>query len=88
MATGIDVLNTDNDAIEVYPNPTTAVVNFHSKNLSKVENVILFDILGNKLLEWKEIPENGIDISKFTKGNYFVQIKTNTALTIKKISLQ
>lgn len=88
VATGIDVLNTDNDAIEVYPNPTTAVVNFHSKNLSKVENVILFDILGNKLLEWKEIPENGIDISKFTKGNYFVQIKTNTALTIKKISLQ
>lgn len=88
VATGIDVLNTDNDAIEVYPNPTTSVVNIRSKNSSRVENVILFDILGNKLLELNEIPENGIDISKFTKGNYFVQIKTNTALTIKKISLQ
>lgn len=88
VATGIDVLNTDNDAIEVYPNPTTSVVNIRSKNSSRVENVILFDILGNKLLELNEIPENGIDISKFTKGNYFVQIKTKTALTIKKISLQ
>lgn len=88
VATGIDVLNTDNDAIEVYPNPTTSVVNIRSKNSGRVENVILFDILGNKLLELNEIPVNGIDISKFTKGNYFVQIKTNTALTIKKISLQ
>jgi hypothetical protein len=88
VATGIDVLNTDNDAIEVYPNPTTSVVNIRSKNSGRVENVILFDILGNKLLELNEIPENGIDISKFTKGNYFVQIKSNTALTIKKISLQ
>ncbi len=88
VATGIDVLNTDNDAIEVYPNPTTSVVNIRSKNSGRVENVILFDILGNKLLELSEIPENGIDISKFTKGNYFVQIKSNTSLTIKKISLQ
>lgn len=62
--------NHGEDFIDVYPNPTSGIVNIYYQN---VEKVLVYDITGKMLAEHKS---NTIDINEFKKGIYILKIYT------------
>jgi hypothetical protein len=77
--TGVsDNLNLSNSDIQIYPNPASEVlfVNFENKNISNGE-LVVFDFIGNEIYRQSianSINRIDLNISAFSKGNYFVQI--------------
>ncbi len=70
--------------VNCYPNPAHHFVRIESQDI--IENITIFNQLGQKI---KSIDYNQmIDISKLSKGMYFLNIKTDRGLTIKKIIKQ
>ncbi len=62
---------TDNK-FSVYPNPSS---DFISINSNLISNIIVFNILGNKVLEIENYQQNNkIDVSKLENGIYFISI--------------
>ncbi len=67
------------ETIEIYPNPTLDKVNILCEDLVSVE---LLNVYGRKLFETtlKEI-----DLNKYSKGIYFIKIRTKKQILTKKI---
>ncbi|MEJ5286140.1 MAG: hypothetical protein CH6_4411 [Candidatus Kapaibacterium sp.] len=63
----------ETQGISIYPNPTPDIIFVNSKE--KIENVEVFDILGNSLLKTNNFI---IPIDKFPNGLYFLSIKTQS----------
>ncbi|WP_196895131.1 DUF5689 domain-containing protein [Aureivirga marina] len=78
----VDALNVNefelNNAISMYPNPTSSGV----VNLSKASSYEVYDMLGRKVLEGEKA--NTINVSTLTKGSYVVRLEgTNAKLIVK-----
>jgi hypothetical protein len=69
--------NEQNEAL-LFPNPSQDVVYFSTENISSAE---VFNAKGQSILYQKNNLKNGIDVSKFPIGIYFVKMK----LSNKKI---
>lgn len=69
--------------LTLYPNPSSNYI--YIKNLNKIQDFEIYNILGNKLLEVKYKPNLPIDVSNLSKGVYFLKSKIgNTTLKIIK----
>jgi hypothetical protein len=79
---GIDDFTSNDLNSFVFPNPTEGVVNFKEK----VDKVILFDINGKTLKEFKDA--NNADLSEFQNGVYFLNLTTNSKSSTKKVILK
>lgn len=79
--------NTKEDFIsklEVYPNPTNAVVNIKSKlTIDKVE---VYSILGNKVAVFKNT--NTLNLNKIKPGIYILKINSDEKTTNKKVVIK
>jgi len=71
---------TEIEKIKIYPNPVIDVVKIKGKN--KVDKIEIFDVTG-KLIS--EIMGSEADLSKFSKGEYFLNIHTNNKIISQKI---
>ncbi|MDW5290304.1 carbohydrate-binding protein [Formosa sp. PL04] len=82
---GINDPNTS-DAINVFPNPITNVLNINRAIGAQVE---IFDTLGKLILK-KDLSSNAatIDTSRLKAGLYFVRLKNDNGTVIKKIVKQ
>ena len=68
---------------ELYPNPVKNV--FHIQGDLKTEKVLLFDLNGRKIMEWKN-PNRTYDISNLKNGIYFIEIHSlNNLICYEKI---
>ncbi|NIF04500.1 T9SS type A sorting domain-containing protein [Chryseobacterium sp. Tr-659] len=65
--------------VSVYPNPTSDFVNIKSKD--DVASIALFSIDGRKLAE--NYRENGMDLSKYSSGVYFLHIVLKGGISFK-----
>ena len=65
------LLSEDNNDVIIFPNPVNTYLHINTKSnlFSQIE---IFDSIGKKILS-KELFENGIDISSFPKGIYFIK---------------
>lgn len=72
--------------IKVYPNPATSQITVEAENL---ESISIVDMLG-KTVYTNDNPNSKevIDISKLTKANYFITIKTVDGEITKNISIK
>lgn len=68
------VINTEiiNENLTFYPNPTNSILNFNTSITNK--NISLYDITGKNLTDFIMINENSIDLTKLSKGTYFIKI--------------
>ena len=85
-----EVLNLENKSIskqiELHPVPTSKIVNLKIDTSVKVEHIYIYNALG-KLV--KELSSNQkIDISNFSNGMYFIRIKTDKGIGVKRIIKQ
>jgi len=83
-------LNDLSDAgISIYPNPTDGVVNIDFSEIIDMWKVTITDISGKQMLEITELfKQNRIDLTQYSKGVYFIKIKTNHKVYVEKIVLQ
>ena len=70
-----------NEKIAVAPNPTTNNLNISLPNNIQLENSIIFNLLGQKILENNS---NKIDVTNLSSGVYSIQVKTDAGLVVKK----
>jgi M6 family metalloprotease-like protein len=76
----------DENAITIYPNPTTGKLNIVSDEL-RIENIEIFDVYGRKVFEQKaeSRKQNEIDITNLSTGIYMVTIHTDKGVVNKKV---
>lgn len=71
----------------VYPNPASETISLDAGN-QVVNEVRLFDILGNKVLEINPSKTGDIRLESLTNGIYFLECTTNLGVFSKKIVKQ
>jgi hypothetical protein len=78
-ATGIS--NNNTSKLTIYPNPTTDFLNIKGSYAS----INIYDVFGKLVLTSKS--RKSIDVSNLSNGVYFVNINTENAITVKKITI-
>ncbi len=73
--------------IAIYPNPASHTLHLDLSDEMKIQQVVLFDILGKKVLEQPYI-ENSISVSELPKGTYILKIVTADGVHTEKILIQ
>lgn len=72
------------DNLEIYPNPTSNIININSKNNLKIEAIQITDMNGRIIKETKQ-STNAINTSELNTGVYFLRITTNQGTGTTKI---
>jgi len=88
MLWGVDGL--DNTDIQIYPNPSSGIVNIDIKNNHNTTEFAVFNILGEEILN-KKIDKSGkmlLDLSTYKKGVYIIKITSNNQSLIKNIIIE
>lgn len=78
-------LSTNESVLEnfnIYPNPTSDILNISLENNLVLEQVTIYNNLGQVV---KATTENVIDLSDLAKGLYFVEVTTNQGKATKKV---
>lgn len=84
----VDEFNLSN-IVSVYPNPSNSgefQLNLNQLNKNKEYKIAVFDALGKVLMQ-KEVNfiDDSVNLQKYTKGIYFLQIKSDNQLVTKKL---
>ncbi|CAN5618435.1 hypothetical protein BH11BAC1_BH11BAC1_20120 [soil metagenome] len=86
---GVNIIEFDKDAFQIYPNPNAGLVNIQCSNDLKSEvKIIVSDLSGRAVFtEHKSISKGNckISLSDITDGVYFITIQSEKILVTKKI---
>lgn len=83
--TGTNALNENEvNLIEIYPNPTSGIVQLDYMNLEENVEVSVYNLLGEQLTESSNKPAT-IDLSSFGVGTYFISVKAIDKAAIYKV---
>ena len=90
--TGINTLNKV-DGVVVYPNPAVSSFAIEAQGFDGKLNYSLTDIAGRELKSGEIISTNGIiketiDVTDFSKGIYFLQLRDGVNTYVRKINVQ
>ncbi|MBQ1652729.1 MAG: T9SS type A sorting domain-containing protein, partial [Bacteroidales bacterium] len=66
--------------INIFPNPTTGIVNIEAEGLNKV---VVYDVTGRMMMSVAN--ESTIDISNLEAGVYFFSVETENGSAMKKL---
>ncbi|MDR0206488.1 MAG: T9SS type A sorting domain-containing protein [Bacteroidales bacterium] len=81
----LNVIESTETSIKIYPNPTGSELKIVSGKL-KVDNIEIYDVFGKKVgVSRAIVPETTIDVSHLSAGIYFVKINTEAGEVIKKV---
>jgi endonuclease I len=85
---GIDKINAEN--LIVYPNPTSDKVFVELNTDLIIKSITVYNLIGEKITEVKDINANKytLDLGRFLKGYYVVQINGSNFSTARKIMLK
>lgn len=81
------LIDVDLNSIEIYPNPTSEIINV-KLNQQLVSKAMIYDLLGNKMIEKEIKAETQINISQLPSGIYFLEIDNASGRSIKKFIRQ
>lgn len=77
----------ESSKISIFPNPVLSLFSIQTYSSEKIEHLVVYDLLGNRVFEKKinhAEEANNIDLSKLRSGQYFVQVRTNIGLVNRK----
>ncbi len=77
----------------IYPNPTTGIVNIEFANISEDTKVKLFNVLGEIVAEKIVVKSDSkttlkVDLSSFAKGIYFIELESEKSIVNRKLLLR
>lgn len=92
VATGIDLVSSENNFIDVYPNPTSGLFTIEQNVLTNKEiKVSIYNTIGTALVS-TIINSNeritNLDITSLAKGVYIIAFETDDNLSFEKIILE
>lgn len=74
---------------EIFPNPTSGILNYSISNVQDDITITVFDVVGKKVYCKLEVGSNSIsgfvDLSSKPKGVYFFEIETTSGKTVQKV---
>ena len=79
------------DKIAIVPNPSNGVFTISKNNQTSISKVTIFDINGKvvKVVDSElNFDTTTVDLSKFSKGVYFMEIANETDKVVRKIILE
>ncbi|WP_420379934.1 T9SS type A sorting domain-containing protein [Gilvibacter sp.] len=82
---GLSVSEFDFSTISLSPNPTEGVFSIHGTDGSNLIEVQLYSLSGQKLMQFNSTV---VDVSGLAAGIYFVQIKTDAGIAVKRLIKQ
>ncbi len=90
QSSALDINNNLNSNISIYPNPTSSYIKFSNKSNLKFESIQINSVSGRICYKNNEVKSiDRIDLSDFSEGVYFIQIKLSDGNTYhNKIILQ
>ena len=73
------------NAVTVYPNPTTGIVQIMNSEL-RIKNLEVYDVYG-KLLNVMSVNDHNaaLDLTGYAKGTYFVRVATDKGVVTKRV---
>lgn len=78
--------NTSNDAISIFPNPTSGILNVTAVEVAS--SIEVFNVIGEKVYSNTLVKGNNVvDLSGLSNGAYFVKMNSNGQITTKKVVL-
>ena len=85
QSTGIEPENSMNEKVELYPNPTSGVINIKSSMM--IREIQITDIIGKVLFDQTNSSDqiNRIDLSAYKQGIYFVKFYSGSAYETYKV---
>ena len=87
--TSISDNSSDNNSVNIYPNPTSGRINVVVNNGNNINEVVVLDITGNVLMSESVNTNNiSLDLSSFAKGLYLVKVVTAEDSFVKKVVLK
>ena len=88
---GVSEIDTEDDALVVYPNPATEKIHFKIKDISTIKQlgIVIYDQTGRLIFQTiTNTPDVGIDVSQWSKGFYTANIYEGQRIIHKKIIIQ
>lgn len=79
---GIEELDLINSQIKLFPNPSTAFINI--SGLTKVEKYVIYNVIGEKVIDGILYNNEKIDIQNITNGLYFLKLENGNILSFIK----
>jgi hypothetical protein len=78
--------------MKIYPNPRNGVFNFKLKHVLKSDiNISISDVYGkviaNKFIDGKNLSEELIDLSEFSKGIYILKVQFESQFYLQKLQI-
>lgn len=64
--------------IEIYPNPVNDILNINTKQ--SINNITIYNLIGQSVASYKDLTNNKIDVSLFSKGLYILNAEINGAI--------
>ena len=80
---GINEIGNGNLNMSIYPNPTTGILNVSCSATPK--EIFITDVIGQRVFTLPKQNERRIDISSFPSGIYFLNVKTERGVLVRKI---
>ncbi len=81
--------NISNDAIDIYPNPTSEFVNVTVANQSNaVGQVFVYNVIGKLVLSQEGVINRRVDLSHLDDGVYTLQAQYDGKVSTKKLVIQ
>lgn len=71
------------NSLSLYPNPVKDMLNFTTKE--PIKSIAIFNLLGQKVLEYNSINNNQINLSILANGTYIAKILTESGINAIKI---
>lgn len=86
---GIDDIIAGKNAITLYPNPTTDIVTIESQNNLSMEQVTVYNVLGQTVYQNAPMSQfkHSINVSKMASGVYTIHVRTNNGVIIRKFEI-
>ncbi|MGB0167569.1 MAG: T9SS type A sorting domain-containing protein, partial [Luteibaculum sp.] len=83
--TGLDQLN--QSIINIYPNPTDGLLQVRTTN--PVQTLKLYDSMGKEILALEDLPkEFELDLRKYSRGIFLLQIESSEGIISRKIQIK
>lgn len=85
--TDIDKLSVESSELKVYPNPVSEILNIEFVSSNKVEDLIIYDMLGKEIIQEELKIKNSatsIDLKELPRGVYFIKVGSEVRRFVKE----
>ncbi|WP_299118769.1 T9SS type A sorting domain-containing protein [uncultured Winogradskyella sp.] len=87
----LGVLSTEEfsaSSFKVYPNPTTSNITIKSSDLSQIDSVELYNILGKRVFAASSLINDSINVSEIASGVYLLKVNSGNNSVTKRIVIE